>query len=73
MGKTVDLIQMARASLRTLEVELAKAEYVATCRLPQVAHIQEPLRDHVERLAAGLVALSKARFEAASVYVPEQH
>lgn len=71
---TVDLVRAARtALLRALEVELAEAEYLATSGLPQVADRQEELRLHVERITAGLVALSKGRFEAGGVYYPEEH
>jgi len=55
------------ARLHTLEKELAKVEYLATRRPPQVQHLQEPLRDHAELLGAGRLALAKAELRSGGV------
>ena len=71
MTKILDRIHEARTALQALETELVKAEYLTTCRLPQVEHLQGALGKHVETLASSLVSLAKARFDVTGVCLRE--
>jgi hypothetical protein len=71
MNDTVRLVQEARGALTRLQAELAKIEYLATARLPQVEDLWEPLRKHAGEIAAGLAVLAKKELRAGGVYVAD--
>jgi len=65
--ETLDLIRSAREDLKTVLVELSKAEYLLTANLPQLAYLEKDIQAHVRTLASGLAALAKNHLEADGV------
>jgi hypothetical protein len=69
---TLTLLREARPDLKTVMVELSKAEYLLAADLPQLPYLEDAVHGHVRTLPAGPAVRAKQQLEADGVVAPPE-